>query len=95
MYTKIILLFILYRRKIYTFKLTSVKFFLRVIVASSSMFWLLSKFTPNVNVWIGWSRFDRIMEIIPLVVMGVITYGIILFITGLRPRHILSSENLG
>lgn len=68
-----------------------VGFLTQILLASAAMAVCLVWFLPDVQFWLDahvWARFSRLLL---LVIMGGFCYGVVLFILGLRPRHLLSS----
>lgn len=66
----------------------------RITLAAIGLAAFLSFLSPEVNIWLEWSRFDRIINLFSLVIGGVLLYGIILLIVGARPRHLLSYSEI-
>lgn len=82
---------LLYRkwRQIHSFKFQPGwnTFIFRVVLASSCLIALLYAFTPNVDVWLEWSRMQRVVSLVPLVLGGGAVYGGVLLLLGVRPRE--------
>lgn len=55
------------------------------IVMGSVLFW----FTPSLTVWTNWGAFHRIATLSTLIGLGILAYGVPLWILGVRPRELL------
>lgn len=63
-------------------------FLLRLLVANGVMAFFLFYFAGDWQQWIQWDMFAKISQLSMLVIGGVLIYGVLLFATGLRWRHV-------
>ncbi len=73
---------------VFSFQSGWLVFLLRVSIANSAMALFLISFSGEWHAWLDWSTPARIVQLSILVVGGIIIYAGMLFIAGLRWRHI-------
>lgn len=76
-------------RKMHTFKfqLGWNIFIMRVTLASVLLTVFLWILTPSLDLWLEWSRMQRVMSLTPLIVGGGLVYAGVLLALGVRPRQ--------
>lgn len=65
-------------------------FALRILIATAVMTLLLVYFVPPSSAWLAMDLWQRVLELTLWVVVGMLVYPLVLFISGLRPRHFRS-----
>jgi len=66
-------------------------FFVRLLVANATLVVAIKVIVPEVEQWVNWSARVRIYWLLPIIVLSVVIYGGVLFISGLRPRDFMCS----
>ena len=86
-----VILFVLLNKKVGTILESGIGvYFLKLLLANTSMMWFLYKFTPDFSKWLyDMSRLEKIYTLMPLVLVGASIYGIVLFSLKIRPRDFL------
>lgn len=82
----------LYRRQIFVLQPGWAIFLLRLAFASLMMSGLIFYFSPPLESWFGFKILERVLTLLALIVGSSIVYLASLWITGLRPRHVLVGE---
>jgi len=82
---------LLYRkwRQLHAFKFQAgwQMFLLRVTLAAIGLAAFLWALSPRVEVWLEWSRMQRVMSLVPLVIGGALIYAGVLLLAGVRPKQ--------
>lgn len=87
-YVNAALLFVTLKRTQVLSKLTDwLLLFIKVLLGSVLMFLLLRYLVPDLLVWSQWQVWLRLSSLAGFIALGTITYVLLLFLMGLRPRH--------
>ncbi len=77
----------LYRRGIYTPGRATLIFFIRLIIATLAMAGVLQYLMVPLDEWIHWSQWYSVWELSKLLIIGVATYLVTMFVVGIRIHH--------
>ena len=87
--------FFLRKKKVYEFEKGWRRFLLQIIMASVAMGLLLYFYVPNVQQWLSWGVYERVLQLSACILLGVVSYFSVLWICGLRLRHMtLTTEQV-
>jgi putative peptidoglycan lipid II flippase len=64
----------------------------RIIVACVVLVWIVHYFSPQRDVWLAYAVYERVVKLFMLVGAGVVSYGAVLLLLGLRTRHFRSAH---
>lgn len=82
------LLYLLYKRKIYTLSSFSLKFIAKALIAALIMAYVVRRFAPDFNEWISMSTLEAALYLALFVTIGAATFISSCLIMGIRPRDI-------
>ncbi len=77
----------LYRRGIYRPGKQTLFFFSRLTFATLVMAFVLTELSVPLEQWVKMSQWQSIWELSLLIIAGLITYSVAMFLVGLRPKH--------
>ncbi|MDD9958550.1 MAG: murein biosynthesis integral membrane protein MurJ [Gammaproteobacteria bacterium] len=83
-----LLMWVLRKEKVFYFQPGWGIFFLRIILANLAMALFLFTNTGDWQEWLGWTVWEQVGRLTLLVLGGIVIYSAILFLFGLRWRHI-------
>jgi len=90
-----LLFFFLRKKKVYEFEKGWGRFLFQIIMASVAMGLLLYFYVPNVQQWLSWGVYERVLQLSVCILLGVVSYFSVLWICGLRLRHMtLTTEQV-
>ncbi|WP_409421071.1 murein biosynthesis integral membrane protein MurJ [Pseudaeromonas sp. ZJS20] len=78
----------LYRAGVYRPGRETGRFVLQLLLATAAMGVLLWQCSPDLTVWSHWSMLRASLELIKLILLGGLAYGLVLLAAGVRPRHL-------
>jgi len=82
-----LLFYFLLKRQAYHVQHGWFAYLCRVACACLLMSAVLFFYVPDIQVWLGWGIFDRILHLTMWVTLSVVIYFTTLWVCGLRPRH--------
>lgn len=88
------LLYMLLKQKIYVPMAGWKSFMLRIIFANAVLSAVLWWLTPSMDTWFEWQAFERLSMLMVLIVGAMVSYGISLWLSGLRYAH-MRIESVG
>ncbi|MFI4937378.1 MAG: murein biosynthesis integral membrane protein MurJ [Candidatus Berkiellales bacterium] len=83
----LILLWALLRQKIYIPISGWMSFALRLMLANSAMAVVIWWFSPDISAWLEWGATERFMTLLSLIMIAMVTYFGLLWLSGLRYAH--------
>ena len=89
-----LLLYVLLRDKIYVPSIHWTKLILRLILANSVMGFVISWFSGSIERWLSWSIGERIWHLILIILLGLLSYVVTIWVSGLRVRDLYPPGNI-
>lgn len=65
-----------------------IKMLLKTVIAVAGMSLLIFMFSQNINSWGQFSWYERILQLMAIIVPAILCYTLLLWIMGVRPRHL-------
>lgn len=63
-------------------------YLVRLVIANLSMGITLLWLSADIEQWLAWSLWERVVQTCLLVLSGLLVYGVVLLVSGVRPRHL-------